>query len=122
MNEIYLTTLKNAEDEREQLIYKLDTIFKNEQLVMSTYNWSDTYFPIKSILHFIENSPTYRAEPKDLIVWFQSDYECLSVKSLKTNRTFHIRLAEKKYIEDFPYIYEARPNNPQEYIIPIKFK
>ena len=122
MNEIYLTTLKTSEDEREQLIYQLDTIFKNEQLVMSVYNWSDTYFPIKNIQHFIENSPTYRAEPKELIVWFQPEYECLSFRSLKTNRTFHIRLAEKKYKEDFPYIYEGKPNNPKEYIIPIKFK
>lgn len=121
MNEIYLTTLKTSENEREQLIYQLDTIFKNEQLVMSVYNWSDTYFPIKNIQHFIENSPTYKAEPKELIVWFQPDYECLSIRSLKTNRTFHIRLAEKKYKEDFPYIYEGRPNNPKEYIIPIKF-
>ena len=77
---------------------------------------------INELFNFIENSPTYRATPKELIVWFQPDYECLSFKSLKTNRTFHIRLAEKKYKEDFPYIYEGKPNNPEEYIIPIKFK
>ena len=121
MNEIYLSNIQTSEHERVQLIRQLDDIFKNEQLVMSIYNWSDCYFPIKSIQHFIENSPTYKAEPKDLIVWFQPDYECLSVRSLKTNRTFHIRLAEKKYKEDFPYIYEGKPNNPKEYIIPIKF-
>ena len=31
-------------------------------------------------------------------------------------------LAEKKYLEDFPYIYEGKLNAKNDYIIPIKFK
>ena len=122
MNEIYLSNIQTPEHERVQLIRQLDDIFKNEQLVMSIYHWSDCYFPIKSIQHFIENSPTYKAEPRDLIVWFQFEYECLTIKNVRTCRSFHIRLANKKYKEDFPYIYEGKLSNSKEYIIPIKFK
>lgn len=121
MNEIYLSNITTPENERIQLIHRLDDIFKNEQLVMSVYNWSDQYFPIKSIQHFIENSPTYRAEPKELIVWFQYNYECLTIKNVRTCKSFHIRLADKKYLEDFPYIYEGKLTDSKEYIIPIKF-
>ena len=121
MSEIYLTKLDTPEKERANLIEKLDTIFQNEQIVMSHHNWANNYFPIKSIKHFIANSPTYRGEPKQYIVLFDNYNECLSFKNLTTGRCFHIRLANKKFIEDFPYIYEGKLNNPNEYIIPIKF-
>ena len=122
MNEIYITQNSTPKPIRREVIEKLDEIFKDEQLVISCYPWNTQYFPIKSIQHFIENSPTYKAEPKDLIVWFQFEYECLTIKNVRTCRSFHIRLANKKYKEDFPYIYEGKLSNSKEYIIPIKFK
>lgn len=121
MTEIYLTKPDTSEKERADLIEKLDTIFQNEQIVMSIHNWSDQYFPIKSIKHFIANSPTYKGEIKNYIVWFDSIDECLAFKNLANCKYFYIRLANKKFIEDFPYIYEGKLNNPNEYIIPIKF-
>jgi hypothetical protein len=122
MNEIYLTKSATPEQERAAFIGKLDEIFKDVPLVMSTSNWSDKYFPIKSIKHFIENSPTYRAESKDLIVLFQPDDFCLAIRNVKTGRCFHIRLATKEYLTDFPYIYEGKLSEKNDYIIPIKFK
>jgi hypothetical protein len=122
MNEVYLTKLETPEKERVELIEKLDEIFKTEQLVMSPYSWSNQYFPIKSIKHFIENSPTYKGVSKDLIVWFCPTDQCLAIRNVKTAKTFSIRLANKKYLEDFPYIYEGKLNYPDNYIIPIKFK
>jgi len=121
MNEIYLTKPDTSEKERTNLIEKLDTIFQNEQIVMSKHNWENNYFPIKSIKHFIANSPTYKGEPKQYIVWFDSYNKCLAFKNLVTYRYFYIRLANKKFIEDFPYIYEGKLDNPDKYIIPIKF-
>lgn len=121
MTEIYLTKPDTPEKERADLIEKLDTIFQNEQIVMSIHSWSNQYFPIKSIKHFIANSPTYRGEIKNYIVWFNSFDKCLAFKNLVNCKYFYIRLANKKFIEDFPYIYEGKLNNPDEYIIPIKF-
>lgn len=121
MTEIYLTKSNSSEKERVDLIEKLDTIFQNEQLVMSKHCWENHYFPIKSIKHFIANSPTYRGELKYYIVWFDSFNNCLAFKNLVTCRHFYIRLANKKFIEHFPFIYEGRLENPDEYIIPIKF-
>lgn len=122
MNEIYLTSIKTLAKDRAELIEKLDEIFKDCQLVISTSYWSTQYYPIKNIKHFIENSPTYKANAEDLIVWFYPVEECLVVKNTKNGRTFAIRLAEKKYLEDFPYIYEGRLDEKNDYIIPIKFK
>lgn len=122
MNEIYLTSTKTLAQDRAALIEKLDEIFKDCQLVMSTSYWSNQYYPIKNIKHFIENSPTYKAIAEDLIVWFYPVEKCLMVKNIKTCRVFAIRLAEKKYLEDFPYIYEGRLDEKNDYIIPIKFK
>lgn len=122
MNEIYLTKPDTPEKERADLIEKLDTIFQNEQIVMSKHSWENSYFPIKSIKHFITNSPTYKGESKQYIVWFNSFDNCLAFRNLATCRHFYIRLANKKFIEDFPYIYEGKLKNPDEYIIPIKFK
>jgi hypothetical protein len=122
MNEIHLSTINTPENEREKLINKLDTIFENEQLVMSPNCYSTNYYPIKSILHFIKNSPTYLADPKNVIVWFNPLDECLTIRNLKNSRMFCIRLAEKKYLEDFPYIYEGKLKRDNDYIIPIKFK
>lgn len=122
MNEIYLTTTNTLAKDRAELIEKLDEIFKDCQLVMSTSYWGNQYYPIKNIKHFIENSPTYKASAEDLIVWFYPVEECLMVKNIKTCRSFVIRLAEKKYLEDFPYIYEGKLDEKNDYIIPIKFK
>lgn len=122
MNEIYLTTSNTSEKERADLIEKLDTIFQNEQLVMSKHSWENHYFPIKSIKHFIANSPTYKGEIQNYIVWFNSADECLTFRNLINCKQFHIRLANKKFIEDFPYIYEGELKNSDKYIIPIKFK
>ena len=122
MNEIYLTKLNTPEQERAVFIEKLDEIFKDEQLVMSIHSWSNQYFPIKSIKHFIENSPTYKAESKDLIVYFYPCDSCLTIKNVRTCRHFYIRLATKEYLKDFPYIYEGKLNEKNDYIIPIKFK
>ena len=123
MNEIYLSNINTPKEERAALIKKLDNIFKDEQLVMSVYSWAhDQCFPIKSIDHFITHSPTYKAESVNLIVWFDARNECLTVKNITNCRLFHIRLAHKKYLEDFPYIYEGKLKNPETYIIPIKFK
>ena len=47
---------------------------------MLVYPWARQYFPIKSIQHFIETSPTYKAQSKELIVWFDSVNQCLSIK------------------------------------------
>lgn len=122
MNEIYLTKISTPEPERAEFIEKLDEIFKDVQLVMSIYSWADQYYPIKSIKHFIENSPTYKAESTDLIVRFDSVNQCLSIKSMLTGRTFYVRLATKEYLTDFPYIYEGKLSEKNDYIIPIKFK
>lgn len=121
MNEIYLTKINTPEPERVELIEKLDDIFKDEQLVISIRTWSDQYFPIKSIKHFIENSPTYKAESKDLIVWFYPYDSCLAIKNVRTCRCFYVRLATKEYLKDFPYIYEGKLSEKNDYIIPIKF-
>lgn len=121
MNEIYLTKANTSEKERADLIEKLDTIFQTEQIVMSKHSWESNYFPIKSIKHFIANSPTYKGSIQNYIVWFDSSNECLAFKNLANCRHFYIRLANKKFIEDFPYIYEGRLENPDGYIIPIKF-
>lgn len=122
MNEIYLTKHSTPGPERAEFIEKLDEIFKDEQLVMSIHSWSDQYFPIKSIKHFIENSPTYKAESEELIVWFYPYDSCLTIKNTKTCKCFYIRLATKEYLKDFPYIYEGRlDKNNNDYIIPIKF-
>ena len=122
MNEIYLTSINTPAKDRAVLIEKLDEIFKDCQLVMSTPYWSTQYCPIKNIKHFIENSPTYKANAEDLIVWFYPVEECLVVKNTKNGRVFTIRLAEKKYLEDFPFIYEGKLDEKNDYIIPIKFK
>lgn len=121
MNEIYLTKPDTPEKERANLIEKLDTIFQNEQIVMSRHSWESNYFPIKSIKHFIANSPTYKGELEYYIVLFNSYDNCLVFKNLVNYRHFYIRLANKKFIDDFPYIYEGRLDNPDKYIIPIKF-
>ena len=122
MKEIFLTKNDTPETVRCELIEKLDEIFKDEQLVMSVYPWTTQYFPIKSLQHFIETSPTYKAQSKDLIVWFDSINQCLSIKSILTGRTFYVQLATKEYVQEFPYIYEGKPLQPEKYIIPIKFK
>jgi hypothetical protein len=122
MNEIYLTKLDTPEQERANFIEKLDEIFKDVQLVVSIHSWDNQYYPIKSIKHFIENSPTYKAESKNLIVWFSPYDSCLVIKNVKTCRCFCIRLATKEYLKDFPYIYEGKLDNKNDYIIPIKFK
>lgn len=122
MNEIYLTKISTPEPERVKFIEKLDEIFKDVQLVISTHSWSDQYYPIKNIKHFIENSPTYKAESKDLIVWFYSYDSCLAIKNIRTCRCFYVRLATKEYLKDFPYIYEGKLSEKNDYIIPIKFK
>jgi hypothetical protein len=121
MREIYLTKLNTPESERAKLIETLDEIFKDVQLVVSAYSWSDQYYPIKNIKHFIENSPTYKAESKDLIVWFNTYESCLTIKNTKTCRCFYVRLATKEYLKDFPYIYEGKLSEKNDYIIPIKF-
>ncbi len=122
MSEISLTKISTPEPERAKFIEKLDEIFKDVQLVMSTHSLDNQYYPIKSIKHFIENSPTYRAESKDLIVWFSPDGSCLAIKNVRTCRCFYLRLATKEYLKDFPYIYEGKLNEKNNYIIPIKFK
>ena len=122
MNEIFLTKHDTPGLIRRELIEKLDEIFKDDQLIISNYSWSTQYFPIKSLQHFIEKSPTYRAQKEDLIVWFDGVNHCLSIKNMQTGRTFHVRLAIKEYIQEFPYIYEGKPSQPEKYIIPIKFK
>lgn len=122
MKEIFITQNNTPGSVRREVIEKLDEIFKDEQLVISCYPWSTQYFPIKSLQHFIENSPTYRAQKEDLIVWFDSVNYCLSIKNMQTSRTFHVRLATKEYMQEFPYIYEGKPSQPEKYIIPIKFK
>lgn len=122
MNEIYLTKPSTSEPERTKFIEKLDEIFKGVQLVMSQHSWSNQYYPIKSIKHFIENSPTYKAESKDLIVYFYPYDSCLAVKNIKTCRCFYVRLATEEYLKDFPYIYEGKLCEKNDYIIPIKFK
>lgn len=121
MNEIYLTKSNTPEKERSDLIEKLDIIFQDEHIVMSKNSWEYNYFPIKSIKHFIANSPTYKGEIQNYIVWFDSFNNCLAFKNIVNCRYFYIRLANKKFIEDFPYIYEGKLKNPDEYIIPIKF-
>ena len=121
MNEIYLTKNATPEPERAKFIEKLDEIFKDEQLVISIRTWSDQYFPIKSIKHFIENSPTYKAESKDLIVWFYPFDSCITIRNVRTYKQFHLRLATKEYLKDFPYIYEGKLSEKNDYIIPIKF-
>lgn len=121
MNEIYLTKISTPEPERVKLIEKLDEVFKDEQLVMSIHSWADQYYPIKSIKHFIENSPTYKAESKDLIVWFNPYDYCLTIKNTRNCRHFHLRLATKEYLKDFPYIYEGKLSEKNDYIIPIEF-
>ena len=122
MNEIFLTKHDTPGLIRRELIEKLDEIFKDDQLIISNYSWSTQYFPIKSLQHFIENSPTYTAQKEELIVWFDSVNHCLSIKNTQTNLTFYVRLATKEYIQEFPYIYEGKPMQPEKYIIPIKFK
>lgn len=122
MSEIYLTKPNTSEKERADLIEKLDTIFQNEQMVMSKHSWENYYFPIKSIKHFIANSPTYKGEIQNYTVLFDSIDECLTFKNLINCRHFHIRLASKKFVEDFPYIYEGKLEKSDKYIIPIKFK
>lgn len=123
MKEIYLSNINTPEKERAALIEKLDNIFKDEQLVMSPYSWAtNQYFPIKSIEHFITYSPTYKAKSVDLIIWFNAVDECLTIKNITNSRAFHLRMAHKKYVEDFPYIYEGKLKNPDFYIIPIKFR
>lgn len=122
MTEIFLSTIKTPENERVELINRLDEIFKDCQLVVSPAYWGSQYFPIKSIKHFIANSPTYKASAKDLIVWFYPIEECLVIKNINNARVFALRLAEKKYLEDFPYIYEGKLNAKNDYIIPIKFR
>lgn len=122
MNEIYLTKLNTPEQDRAALIEKLDKIFESEQLVMFKHSWENNYFPMKSLKHFIENSPSYKSDLKDLIVWFCPDDECLCFKNVRTCRHFYVRLANKKYVEDFPYIYEGKVEGKNDYIIPIKFK
>lgn len=122
MNEIYLTKLSTPEPERVKFIEKLDEIFKDVQLVMSIHSWGNQYYPIKSIKHFIENSPSYKSESKDLIVWYYPYDSCLVVKNVKTCKCFYVRLATKEYLKDFPYIYEGRLHEKNDYIIPIKFK
>lgn len=122
MNEIFLTKSDTPGPIRRELIEKLDEIFKDDQLVISSYSWGTQYFPIKSLQHFIENSPTYKAQKEDLIVWFDSLNNCLSIKNMQTSRTFYVRLAIKEYLQEFPYIYEGKPSQPEKYIIPIKFK
>ena len=47
MNEIYLTKLDTPEKDRANFIEKLDEIFKDVQLVVSTYSWPNQYYPIK---------------------------------------------------------------------------
>jgi hypothetical protein len=121
MNEIYLTKLATPAQDRANFIEKLDEIFKDVQLVISKHSWSDQYYPIKSIKHFIENSPTYKAESKDLIVLFYPYGSCLTIKNVRTGRCFHLRLATKEYLKDFPYIYEGKLSEKNDYIIPIKF-
>lgn len=121
MNEIYLTKISTPEPERAKFIENLDEVFKDVQLVISTHSWSDQYYPIKNIKHFIENSPTYKAESKDLIVWFYPYDSCLAIKNVITCRCFYIRLATKEYLKDFPYIYEGKLSEKNDYIIPIKF-
>lgn len=122
MNEIYLTKNITPDTERAKFIEKLDEIFKDVQLVMSIHSWSEQYYPIKSIKHFIENSPTYKGESKDLIVWFCPYDSCLAIKNTRTCKCFYIRLATEEYLKDFPYIYEGRLYEKNDYIIPIKFK
>lgn len=123
MKEIYLSNINTPEKERAALIEKLDNIFKDEQLVMSPYSWANNqYFPIKSIEHFITYSPTYKAKSVDLIIWFNAVDECLTIKNITNGRAFNLRMAHKKYVEDFPYIYEGKLKNPDFYIIPIKFR
>jgi hypothetical protein len=122
MKEIFLTKNDTPETIRREVIEKLDEIFKDEQLVMLVYPWANQYFPIKSIQHFIETSPTYKAQSEDLIVWFDSVNQCLSIKSMLTGRTFYVQLATKEYLTDFPYIYEGKLSEKNDYIIPIKFK
>ena len=121
MNEIYLTKLETPTKDRASLIIQLDEIFKDEQLVMSTAGWDTRYYPIKSIQHFIENSPSYKSNIEDLIVFFIPRNECLCIKNTRTAKFFYIRLARKEYLQHFPYIYEGKLNNPETYIIPIKF-
>jgi hypothetical protein len=121
MNEIYLTKNSTPESERAKFIEKLDEVFKDVQLVMSIHSWDNQYCPIKSIKHFIENSPTYKAESKDLIVWYYPYDSCLAVKNVKTCICFYVRLATKEYLKDFPYIYEGKLSEKNDYIIPIKF-
>lgn len=121
MNEIYLTKLETPAKDRASLIIQLDEIFKDEQLVMSTASWDTRYCPIKSIQHFIENSPSYQSNIEDLIVFFIPWNECLCIKNTRTAKCFFIRLARKEYLQHFPYIYEGKLNNPETYIIPIKF-
>lgn len=121
MNEIYLTKPNTSKKEKADLIEKLDTIFQDEQIVMSKHSWENTYFPIKSIKHFLANSPTYKGDPECYIVWFDTRDNCLTFKNITNCRYFCIRLANKKFIEDFPYIYEGKLENSDEYIIPIKF-
>lgn len=122
MSEIYLTKPNTSEKERADLIEKLDIIFQNEQMVMSKHSWENYYFPIKSIKHFIANSPTYKGEIQNYIVLFDSINECLTFRNLINCRHIHIRLANKKFVEDFPYIYEGKLEKSDKYIIPIKFK
>lgn len=121
MNEVYLTKISTPEPERAKFIEKLDEVFKDVQLVMSIHSWENQYYPIKSIKHFIENSPTYKAESKDLIVWFYPFNSCLTIKNVRTCRHFHLRLATKEYLKDFPYVYEGKLSKKNDYIIPIKF-
>jgi hypothetical protein len=121
MNEIYLTKTITPDTERAKFIEKLDEIFKDVHLVISIHSWSDQYYPIKSIKHFIENSPTYKAESKDLFVWFCPYDSCLAIKNVRTCRCFYVRLATKEYLKDFPYIYEGKLSEKNDYIIPIKF-
>jgi hypothetical protein len=121
MNEIYLTKLETPAKDRASLIIQLDEIFKDEQLVMSPASWDTRYYPIKSIQHFIENSPSYQSNIEDLIVFFIPRNECLCIKNTRTAKLFYIRLARKEYLQHFPYIYEGKLNNPETYIIPIKF-
>lgn len=122
MNEIYLTSTTTPESDRAKFIERLDEIFKDVQLVMSIHSWSYQYYPIKSIKHFIENSPTYKGESKNLIVWFYPFDSCLAIKNIRSCKCFYIRLATKEYLKDFPYIYEGKLSEKNDYIIPIKFK
>lgn len=118
---IKLLNSNSTLQERIDMIDKLDEIFQYVQLVVVGLQ-GNRFQPIKSIKHFLENSPTYKSKLEDVDVWYDPYYQSLYFYERSTMKRFMLHMATKEYLEDFPFIYEGYLPEKNEYIIPIKFK